>query len=122
MRRRGFPCLHGLAEREMKVQAVLGAEIAARELRCHGLDLGRREAIGLQVGQAPVRLTERRLELDAVAIRLDALRPTTGRLQRVSLAHPELWLARVVREQPGIGRDRTLVFAEPRQRAACRLR
>src|SRR6185369_3686891 len=65
--------LERLAEREMKVKAILGRELAARQLRLHRLDIGRLELERLQICQAPIRLAELRRELDALAIRLHAV-------------------------------------------------
>ena len=64
--------LAGLAEREVQVQAIHVVERGIRGLRFHGRDLRRLEAEGLEIGEAPVRLAERRLEGDAAAVGVDA--------------------------------------------------
>ena len=50
--------LERLAEREAEVIAVRRAECAGVDLLAHGRDLRVREAIGLEVGEAPVRVAE----------------------------------------------------------------
>ena len=65
--------LQGLADGEMKVEAILIREIAALELRPHDIELRRRKPERLHVGEAPVRLSQTRLQLDTPAVRLNAL-------------------------------------------------
>ena len=54
-----------------------------------------------------------RRELDAPAVGADAVVLPPGGLQRVAVAHPDLRLARVLREDARVDLDRALVFAEP---------
>src|SRR6185312_14504468 len=82
--------LERLAQGEVKVKAVLGAQIAARQLRAHRADVGRREAKGLEVGETPPHLSEGWLELARAAVGVDALGRAAGGLEHMAVAQPHL--------------------------------
>src|SRR5580704_5872300 len=88
----GFLIARGIlarfAEGELEMQPVVVREVAARERRAQCNDLDLAEAEGLEVGEAPVRLAERRLERNRAPVCADAFVLAAGGLERVSEAHP----------------------------------
>ncbi len=90
-------------------------DLRALELALHRGDVGLAEAEGLQVGQAPVRLAEARLELDGAAIGRDRFLLASRRLQRVALAEPDPGLLRILPQQFLVDADRPVVIADARE-------
>ena len=104
--------LQCLAEREVKVEAILFIQVGSLQLRAHRSDVRLREPEGLQVREAPIGLAEMRRQLDTLAIGAETLVLATGRLQRMAVAHPDLGVARILGEHVCIQPDRLLVFAD----------
>jgi hypothetical protein len=104
--------LERLAEREVQVKAILGRELAARQLRLHRLDVRRLELECLEVGETPIRFAELRRELDAPAVRLQAVGLPVRGLQRMAVAHPDTGVVRIVREHACIQVQRLIVVAD----------
>src|SRR3546814_7638885 len=65
--------LQGLAEREMQVEAIVGADVRAFERRRHRRDVALPQLDGLQIGQAPPYFTQPRRDFEAAAIGGDAV-------------------------------------------------
>ena len=107
--------LQRLAEREMQVEAVVVGQPLPRQRRAHRRDVVGSEAEGLEVGEAPPGLAERRAAHDGGAIGGDALRRPPDGLERMALAHPRLGVFGVAGEQAGIQRDRRVMLALTRQ-------
>ncbi len=104
--------LQCLAEREVKVEAILFIQVGSLQLRAHRSDVRLREPEGLQVREAPISLAQMRRQLDTLAIGAETLVLATGRLQRMAVAHPDLGVARILGEHVCIQPDRLLVFAD----------
>src|SRR3546814_9823555 len=85
--------LQGLAEREMQVEAIVGADVRAFERRRHRRDVALPQLDGLQIGQAPPYFTQPRRDFEAAAIGGDAVLLPANRLQHMAVAHPHLRLA-----------------------------
>ncbi len=109
------PVLVGLSQREMDVQRLFDVEPGPKRLEHLGNVAGR-ELVGLEVGQRPIGLAERRLELGRPFQCPDRLVHPADSLQRVGEVHPDAGLVRFLPEHPLVRPDLLLVHA---QRAQC---
>ena len=107
--------LEGLAERKVELQAFLRIELGTRHLRLHRGKIRCIEAEGLEIGEAPVGLTEGRIVDDALPVGVDAVVLAAFRLQHVAVAQPELGMRRILIEQLRVDPARALVLADPAQ-------
>jgi hypothetical protein len=104
-----------LAQREVQVQAVLGVQVAALQLRAHPGDVGIVEAEGLEVGQAPPGIAEARFERGAAPVGGDRALRVAGGLQCVPQAQPDPGLVRMPGEDALVQPDRFVVIASAAQ-------
>ena len=106
------PVLQRLAEREAEVIAILQRRCRRRLLGAHARDLLVAEAIGLEVGQAPIGVAEIGPGRRRRAIGLDRLRDPADRLQR--MAEPQVHVRRFGRvgQHVPIERDRLVMFSQ----------
>ena len=96
------PCL---AEGEVDVDAVLRAESGVGQCRAHRGNVVGREAIGLEVGKAPPRLAEARLERESGAIGGDRFIDPAYRFQHGTNAEVQLGLRQRLAQHLATGRD-----------------
>ena len=75
-----------LAERELELEPVVFVEIAALQRGLHRGHVVVVEVHGLQIGEAPPGVAERRLQGDRLAIGGETVRLTPDRLQQVAVA------------------------------------
>src|SRR6202011_770579 len=104
--------LQRLAERKVEMEPLVWIQFRRIQRGAHRADILRRESKGLQVRKAPVRLSQFRYELDALAIGSDALFVVPGGLQCVPEAHPDLRLIRILVQHFPVELQRGLVFAD----------
>ena len=103
--------LERLAERELEMQSIIIRQAVRLERRAHRAHVLAVEAKGLEIGEAPVDFTERRLQGSGAAVGRYALGQASLRLQRVAVTHPDLRLLRKVFEHRLINLDRLTVIA-----------
>ena len=101
-----------LPEREAEVIAVGVLQLRLRLVVPHPLEFGLCEAIGLHVGEAPIRLTEIGSELDRPAVGGDGLCGLAVGLVGVSQRLVELGVARHLLQQRPIALDGTRDIAQ----------
>ena len=108
--------LSRFAKREVEVEAILVLQARFAEGRCHRRNIVFVEFDGLEVGEAPPRFAERRLDGDRAAIGGDALRLLTDGLEIMPVACPQPGLARPRVEDLAVEGDRLLMTADAPQR------
>ncbi len=104
--------LQRLAERIVQVQPVLVVEVGRRQRAQHGRDLLGAEVEGLEVGQAPPRLAQRRGQRDAAQIGLHAVGLPPHRLQHMAQAQPQARLVGMALQQALIGGGAALIVPD----------
>ena len=101
-----------LAQRELEMQARVVIQVIALQLGAHRHDVGRVEAHGLEIGQAPPRTAEARLQFDRTPVRGDRIRGPACGLQRMAVADPDRGLVRYPLEHVLVGGDGIVEIAE----------
>lgn len=101
-----------LAEREAEMDAVVGERLGCCFSGLHGGDLSVGEAVGLEIGEAPVRVAEARACRSGGAVRRDRGVDLADGLQRVPEPQKQVGRRRRIGEQPAVERDRCLVIAD----------
>ena len=89
-----------------------GAERGIGQHGSHGCDVGFGEAEGLEVGEAPPRFAEARLEVERGAVGGDRFVELADRLEHGAEAEQQARLARRAGEDGAVGRDRLVEAAE----------
>ena len=107
--------LECLAQGEVEVEAILGAQVVAPKLRAHLLELIRPEAVGFEVRKAPPHLPETPVQLQRPPVRADPLRDLAVGLERVPVTEPDARLARVFLENRDVDLDGARVLTDPGQ-------
>jgi hypothetical protein len=82
--------LVGLAQGIVQVQAVVVGQVRTLQGAGHRRQVGRVETVGLEVGQAPPGLAQRRLQVDGLAVGGHAVVGAADGLEGVAIAHPAL--------------------------------
>src|SRR5581483_4821661 len=103
--------LAGLAEREMKLQAIVDRSGLSLQSALHGPDIGFAEAEGLEVRQREPGIAEMWREIDAVAISPERLGQPAGCLEHMPVVEPDPRLAWVLAGEPAIELGRLRVLA-----------
>ena len=111
----GSVVLERFAQRELEMQPILARQIRPLQGGAHGELVGLGEAECLQVGETPISFAQRRLHRYRTPVGADAVFLAPRGLQRVSVTHPDLRLARVLAQHALVDLDRTRVFAHVRQ-------
>ena len=104
-----------LAQGKLEVQAVFVGQVASFQLAAHFSHFPGVEAKGLEVGHAPVRFAEFRVERDTASIGLNCPVLVAGSLQGVAEAEPKLGIAWQPFEQLFVEGDRSFVLADAAQ-------
>ena len=114
-RRIGASILQCLAECEMEVEPILLGQVGGAQRALHHRDRLLLEAIGLEIGEAPPNLPQRRLDRRGLSIGCNRILVAADRLQRMAIAHPVAREIGEIGKQAFVDLDRRSIFAQPHQ-------
>ncbi len=97
------------------MQTVIVGQLFLPERLAHRVRIRRREAVCLEIGETPIGLPERRIEIECAAVRIDGVRDPARGPECMAKAHPHLGLEGMVAEHRLIHRDGIGVLPEVRE-------
>ena len=107
--------MHCLAKGEIELESIFVADCRVRKSRLHRVYVGAGETHRLQIGQAPPRFPQRRLERDGAAIGCDPFGLTTDGFEHVAVAQPNARLSWRFDENAFVKLNRIFEVTEPAQ-------
>ena len=107
--------LQRLTQCILEMQSVVRCKTLACNSQLHGRNVRLRESERLEIGEAPVGLTQLGRQGDRMAVGTDGLGKPTRRLEGVAITHPDLCLIRIFFQHRGVGFQRLGVIAQIRR-------